>query len=263
MSSLLGDKVTVSIESIFTHPENPRKGDVVAISESLKELQQFAPLIIQRNTSYILAGNHTYQAAVLLGWQTIDVIYIDVDDDTAIRILLAANRTADLGGYDEMLLLSILADIREEDEDLLLGTGYSTEDVDELLADALNFMPEDDGQDAEDIAFAASVLDRLMPPSAEEEVEAAADAIADLVNGEEKKATVKRPAYAAPTEFVIFRFGELRAKVGREAYDEFVKAWIKENDNDLSKAGIAAAIHLGVPDDKVEAALAEGTERWL
>lgn len=264
MSSILGDKVTVPLSSLLLHPENPREGDVEMISESLDELDQFMPLIIQTSTNYILAGNHTYKAATALGWEDIDVIYVDVDDSKAMRILLAANKTADAGGYNELLLLAILGDMREENEELLIGTGYTTDDVDELLANALAYAPEfEEEEDNERLNFAAAMLDRMMPPDANQEVKAAADAVEELLSENEKKPKARRPAFSPPTEFVIFRFGEIQAKVSRPAYEEFLKRWVKEHGGDLAKAGIAAAIHLGLPEDKVEAAVAEGTERWL
>lgn len=263
MSSLLTNIETVPVETIETHPHNPRRGDIEVIASSLAENGQFQALVVQASTRYILAGNHTYLAAVSLGWTTMDVVFVDVDDTAAMKILLAANRTADLGGYNEMVLLSILADMREEDDELLLGTGYTNDDVDELLADALTFMPEEEEATEEELAFAAALLDRLMPPTIEEEVEAEATSISELIAEAEQKPEPKKPAYEVPSEFVIFRFGELRAKVAKEAYEEFLKSWLRDNDNDLPRAGIAAVVALGVSEDEVSLALTEGTERWF
>lgn len=264
MASLLNNLETVPMSQITTHPDNPRRGDIEAIAQSLAANDQFQPLVVQRSSSRILAGNHTYLAADLLGWQTIDVAFVDVDDVAAMKILLAANRTADLGTYDERLLLAILGDIRETDEELLLGTGYTSDDVDELLADALAYDPElDEEEDRDRVNFAASILDRLMPADPAREVEEAAEAVEEALSENEKKPKPRRPAYAPPTEFVIFRFGEIQAKVDREAYDEWGRLWLKGHDGDLAKAGVAAAIFLGIPEDKAQPAVAEGTERWL
>lgn len=87
----------------------------------------------------VLAGNHTLKATRLLAdrnphqdqWQHIDCWIIDVDDDRAARIVVADNRTADLGDYDTDQLLDLLGDL---DETLGLdGTGYTDDDIAKLL----------------------------------------------------------------------------------------------------------------------------------
>ncbi len=59
-------------------------------------------------------------------------LWLDVDDTEARRVLLADNRTADLGRYDEGLLLMMLTDI--EASEGLVGTGYDDDDLAILAA---------------------------------------------------------------------------------------------------------------------------------
>jgi ParB-like chromosome segregation protein Spo0J len=119
--------VKVPIADLTTYPGNPRRGNIKAIAESLKANDQFAPLIVQRSTGHVLAGNHTLMAARSLDWGEIAVAYVDVDDDQARRIVLAANRTADLGSYDEDALLELLVSVED-----LCGTGYTDADLAKL-----------------------------------------------------------------------------------------------------------------------------------
>lgn len=129
-ASLLEDATKVR-----PHPDNPRNGDVEAIMDSIRENGCYRPIIVQASTGYVLAGNHTYAALIEMGEERIPVAWVDVDDDRAKKILLADNRTADLGRYDEALLLDLLKGLDGD----LLGTGYSPDDVDNieaLLADA-------------------------------------------------------------------------------------------------------------------------------
>lgn len=102
------------------HPQNPRQGNVEAIDESIETSGWYGAVIAQKSTGYILAGNHRYRAAVARGATEIPVIWRDVDDETAVRILLGDNKIADLGGYDEELLATLLDSL-----DSLEGTGYS------------------------------------------------------------------------------------------------------------------------------------------
>ena len=65
-----------------------------------------------------------------LGWETVPCVYMDVDDDEARRILLADNRLADKAGYFNSILSSVLFDL-----DSLDGTGFSPDDIDDILED--------------------------------------------------------------------------------------------------------------------------------
>lgn len=118
------------IETLRPHPRNPRNGDTDAIAQSLRVNGQYRPIVVCGDGT-ILAGNHTYAAAMELGWSSIQVVRLPLSPDSAEaeRILLADNRTADLGAYDEGLLADLL---RAVDEAVgLEGTGY---DVDDLFA---------------------------------------------------------------------------------------------------------------------------------
>lgn len=115
---------SVPIADLTPYPGNARRGNVEKVAESLLWNGQFRPLVVQRSTGYVLAGNHTLRAATdRLGWTEIDVTYVDVDDDHARRIVLADNRTSDLADYDEELLHRLLEDAEDLD-----GTGYEDED---------------------------------------------------------------------------------------------------------------------------------------
>src|SRR5690606_3064348 len=65
------------------------------------------------------------------GMDEVPVVFLDVDDEQALRILLADNRTNDLASYDDTALLAILEDVHAA-HGSLLGTGFSEEDLEEL-----------------------------------------------------------------------------------------------------------------------------------
>lgn len=118
----------VPIKSIKTYERNPRIGNIDAIAESLNTSGQFKPIVVNDRTMQILAGNHTYLAARKLGWDEIYASFVNVDDDTAKRIVLADNRTADMGEYDDSIIAELLASLPD-----VTGTGYTDVDLDELL----------------------------------------------------------------------------------------------------------------------------------
>lgn len=131
MSTLTAE--SVALDSLRPHPNNPRNGDTEAIQESLRVNGQFKPIVVADDGT-ILAGNHTYAAAAELGWDTISVVRLPVqyDSEAATRIMLADNRTSDLGRYDDAQLAELLQLLDAETG--LDGTGYDSDDLSDLLA---------------------------------------------------------------------------------------------------------------------------------
>lgn len=125
---------TVTIDAVRPHPKNVRQGDIGAISESLTAHGQYRAIVAQRSTGHILAGNHTWKAAKALGWKQITVHWLDIDDDRALRILLADNRANDLATYDDAALAEVLRHLSET-SDGLAGTLFDGDAIDTLLTD--------------------------------------------------------------------------------------------------------------------------------
>lgn len=113
--------------------KNPRKGNVDAIADSLHVRGQYKPIVVNVGTytgrpNEILAGNHTFLAAKQLGWESIAIVTVDVPDEQAAQIVLADNRIADLGDYDDDLLRDVLGDAGD-----LTGTGYTDADLEAMF----------------------------------------------------------------------------------------------------------------------------------
>lgn len=133
--------VALAPSELRTYGRNPRKGNVGAVAASLKAHGQFRPIVANigsftKRKLEVLAGNHTLKAFRQLAeahpdderWKAILVHLVDVDEDQAARIVLADNRTAQLGDYDTKALSDLLADVADD----LTGLGYTAEDLDSL-----------------------------------------------------------------------------------------------------------------------------------
>ena len=120
------------ITQFKTHPKNVRQGDVGAISQSLTAHGQYRPIVVQKSTGHILAGNHTYLAAKSLGWEQVAATFVDCDDEQAIKILLVDNRANDLAMYDDRALADLLKDLVATDAGLD-GSLFTGDDLDDLL----------------------------------------------------------------------------------------------------------------------------------
>ena len=120
---------------------NPNQGDIGALCSSYTEIGFWGDVIVRQDTNEVLAGNHRVMAARSLDMPEIPVQYIEVDgDDHALQVMLADNRTRDLATTDEDQLAILLKNLA--DKDMLLGTGFDGDDLDDLLTAAA----EDDGR---------------------------------------------------------------------------------------------------------------------
>lgn len=118
------ERLRVPLDGLHPYEANPRRGNVDVIVESLRAHGQYRPIVVRAKTFEILAGNHTYAAAKQLGWTEIAATFIECSDDEAARIVLVDNRSADLGTYDDAVLLSLLSSIPTLD-----GTGFDQDDL--------------------------------------------------------------------------------------------------------------------------------------
>lgn len=126
--------LAVPIDSLRGLPNNPRRGDVETVAASLSRFGQRKPIVVRKDDGTIIAGNHTWQAAKKLGWSEIAVAYVGDDDVTAQAYALADNRTAELGDYDDELLVELINSVGEIDVNLLRDTGWSEKAVEELIS---------------------------------------------------------------------------------------------------------------------------------
>ena len=128
------DYEMVPIGRLKSHERNVNQGDFGAIQESIEANGFFGALVCQRSSRRILAGNHRFAVAQKLGYTELPVTWVDVDDEAALRILLADNRTGRLGTDNSAALAELLAELAGTDTGLA-GTGYDGDALDQLIAD--------------------------------------------------------------------------------------------------------------------------------
>jgi len=111
------------IERVTPHPDNPSNGDEEEIEGSIEANGMYRPVEAQLSTGHILAGNTTYAACLSLGASEIPVIWLDVDDETALRILIGDNEIARKAWVDPGLLNPHL-ELLQRTAKGLVGTGF-------------------------------------------------------------------------------------------------------------------------------------------
>jgi len=127
-------EAAVDITKLSPHPQNPRRGSVEAIGESVEANGFYGVVIAQLSTGRILVGNHRYQVALAQGAKKLPVAWVDVDDRKALEILLSDNRASDLATQDDDALGELLKELAATGD--LTGTGYTEDDLNALIADA-------------------------------------------------------------------------------------------------------------------------------
>lgn len=124
----------IPLDELTPFPGNAKRGDVDQIRASIRRNGQYRSLVVREIPNgplIVLAGNHTMQALTAEGHKTARCEVVLCDDDTARRINLADNRTAELGGYDNDALAELLSYLDGDYE----GTGYTENDIDDLIGE--------------------------------------------------------------------------------------------------------------------------------
>jgi hypothetical protein len=233
----LGTTTSVAPADLTTYPRNARQGDVAAIAASLKAHGQYKPVVVNVGSetgrpNEVLAGNHTLLAFRELAqqhpddpqWANILVHWVNVDDDMAARIVVADNRTSELGGFD----VAALAELLDGMDGDLSGLGYSAADMADLAALVQeNTLPGDLGDLISD-PFSPDAAPR--PPRTGEDGLIAGNAIEQDADLYADKAT-RLVILAVPiAQFIWLQdaLAGVRADLGVETNTEAVLAMVAE-----------------------------------
>lgn len=143
----------VAVGDLKPHPDNPRKGNLGVITGSIKAHGFFGACVVQRATGHILVGNHRWLAAREAGEAEVPVLWLDVDDEMAKRILLADNRTAEFATWDEAALHAMLAELSVTTKGLD-GLAFTEADLAELADGQAEEQRSADLLEAQDVVIA-------------------------------------------------------------------------------------------------------------
>lgn len=125
------ESLAVSLSELKPAEHNARKGDVAAIKNSYERFGQRKPIVANRSSKEIIAGNHQYQAALELGWDKIAVVFVEDDEETATAYAIADNRIGQLGEWNVEELVLAFEKIDYAD---FGATGFTEGDVEDFRA---------------------------------------------------------------------------------------------------------------------------------
>lgn len=137
--------LAVPIEAVTPDPRNARTHpdrNLEALAYSFREYKQRKPIVVNRRTGHIEAGNGTYQVCRSLGYQAVAAVYVDDDPAAATGYAIADNRTAELADWDDVTLAHLLDEL---DDFTVSDLGFDKreqEKLDELIREATATGPE-------------------------------------------------------------------------------------------------------------------------
>jgi len=123
----------VPIGELRPNPKNPNRhseDQVNRLMASLRLDKQTRPLLARKANRMLIAGHGVHTAARRLGWTEIGVVFLDVDQHAADRIMLADDRLAALSELDDRRVADLMKEISEGD---WLATGYSVDEANKLF----------------------------------------------------------------------------------------------------------------------------------
>lgn len=155
----------VAVKDLTLDPANARTHKpegIEAIAASLKTFGQVQPIVVNKHTHVVAAGNGRLQAAMKLGWTHIAAVLVDQSETEAVAYAIADNRTAELSSWNYDNLGQALATLQDQQAGLLDVVGFTDKEQAKILAMldktqgeladlGKDFTPEGDEDDPEDL----------------------------------------------------------------------------------------------------------------
>lgn len=129
--------VKVDINELISPEYNPRQitdDEMEKLKNSIKEFGYIAPIIVNKHNNHIVGGNQRYHALKEMGYDELDVIFIEETDLNREKTLnIALNKIS--GDWDNEKLEELLNELNTSDIELIL-TGFDEFELEGLLFDA-------------------------------------------------------------------------------------------------------------------------------
>lgn len=124
---------TVPVGDLRPNPRNPNKhseDQINRLMASLRRDGQTRPVLARRENRMLIAGHGVHTSVRRLQWDTIQVVFLDVSQADADRIMLADDRLGALSELDQRRVADLMKEIGEGD---WLATGYTVEEAEKIF----------------------------------------------------------------------------------------------------------------------------------
>ena len=128
----------VDIDLLKPATYNPRQIKPQQLEDLTRSLKQFGfvdPIVVRKKDQMIIGGHQRYQAAQILEYEKVPVVYLDISENDAKILNIALNKIS--GDWDKPKLADLIKELDSlSDVDATLS-GFNDEAIDKLLEDLM------------------------------------------------------------------------------------------------------------------------------
>lgn len=128
----------VDLEQLKPFVDNPRNHSERNVDDILQSMKRFGwtnPIIARRDDNMVIAGHGRIEAARLNGTEQVPVIFTDFTENDAKLYSITDNRTSETSDWDLVALNDLVKELDEMPDIDLADSGFTSEELDDLLAD--------------------------------------------------------------------------------------------------------------------------------
>ena len=128
----------VDLEQLKPFVDNPRNHSERNVDDILQSMKRFGwtnPIIARRDDNMVIAGHGRIEAARLNGTEQVPVIFTDFTENDAKLYSITDNRTSETSDWDLVALNDLVKELDEMPDIDLDDSGFTSEELDDLLAD--------------------------------------------------------------------------------------------------------------------------------
>ena len=177
--------LAIKVSAVKPDPRNARKHNdrnLETIKNSLETYGQRKPIICNKKTKLIEAGNGLWLAAKELGWTEIAAVFVDDDDQLARAYSLMDNQAALLSEWNLPLLKDTLEQLDTGACDMSI-TGFTADEIEELMTQYYAPVSIDDLLKEVDIAKAIDMPIWIVARTSADKQELLEEALAIIEQG--------------------------------------------------------------------------------
>jgi ParB-like chromosome segregation protein Spo0J len=115
------------------NPKPIRPSDVREMGKSIRRFGFGAPIVARLANGEVIEGHLRLAAAIQLKLERVPVRYLDITEDEAHLLALAALKFEDRRPKDEEQIAEVLADLAQRNVDLSDGTSFADRELDKIL----------------------------------------------------------------------------------------------------------------------------------
>ncbi len=126
----------VALDRVHPWAKNPKPIEPKHVRELSRSIKRFGfgdPIVARTANGEIIAGHLRHAAAKRLKLQRIPVRFLDLSEEEAHVMAVAETKLERMRDFDDDQLSARLDELEEVGADLEFGTGFSADDIDDLI----------------------------------------------------------------------------------------------------------------------------------